>query len=173
MAPFRNSEVIPMSEVPGAGAIDKESNQEDTENPVVLVVDDEPLVADTLATILNRAGYKAVAAYGGERALELARATNPALVISDFAMPNMNGVELAMAVLKKAPDCGILLFSGHATVKDLTPAREAGYNFTLLTKPLHPDEMLKHVSRNLCSSLRAKAAHLCHAIAPGLMAETA
>jgi len=176
MAPFRNSEVVPLSDVPTAEFPDEttEDEKKSETGPVVLVVDDEPLVADTLAAILNRAGYKALAAYGGTRALELARAAKPSLVISDFAMPRMNGVELAMAVLKQTPDCGILLFSGHATVQDLAPARAAGHSFTLLTKPLHPEEMLRHVSRNLRGGPRAEThARFYPTMVPDLLAESA
>jgi DNA-binding NtrC family response regulator len=151
MAPFRNSEVIPLSEVPNAEFSDPTTKEEDRslEKPVVLVVDDEPLVADTLAAILMRAGYTVAKSYCGLKALELAQTTRLSLLISDIAMPKMNGVDLALAVLESSPDCGVLLFSGHATAKDLAPARDAGYDFTLLMKPLHPEEMLKHVSNTL------------------------
>jgi len=175
MAPFLNAEVVPMSEVPDPGASDQESNlQENTENPVVLVVDDEPLVADTLAAILNHAGYNAMTAYGGPGALEMASVTEPDLLISDFAMPNMNGVELALAVLKESPDCRILLFSGHATVHDLAPARKAGYTFTLLTKPLHPSQMLEQISRTLRRTTRSvQSSQLSAACMPDFLAESA
>jgi CheY-like chemotaxis protein len=140
----------------------------------VLVVDDEPLVADTLAMILSRAGYMTVKAYGGPSALELACSIRPALLISDVAMPEMNGVELAMAVVKHSPDCGILLFSGHATERDLAPAREAGHDFTLLPKPIHPAEMLEHVSRSLHSTGHAKSmTHPRPSIAVDTLAESA
>jgi DNA-binding NtrC family response regulator len=119
--------------------------------PVVLVVDDEPSVADSMAAILRLTGYAVVTAYSGESALELAIAMRPALLISDVAMPEMNGVELAIAVLANLPDCNVLLFSGHATHNDLASAREAGYDFTLLEKPLHPKEMLRQISESLRS----------------------
>jgi DNA-binding response OmpR family regulator len=177
MGPFVNSEVVPLSEVPTPEFTDDHRRHDDrsVKSPIVLVVDDEPLVADTLATILSRAGYMAVKAYGGLSALELAHSIRPALLISDVAMPEMNGVELAMAVLKKSPDCGILLFSGHATERDLAPAREAGHDFTLLSKPIHPREMLKHVSQSLHSAGHSKTTleHLHPSIAPATLAESA
>jgi DNA-binding NtrC family response regulator len=174
MAPFLNAEIVPLSEVPdiefSANALKHENRNVE---PVVLVVDDEPLVADSLAAILKLAGYTAVTAYSGLSALGLAISLRPALVISDVAMPQMNGVELAIAVLKQSPDCSVLLFSGHATVKDLAPAREAGYDLTLLSKPLHPEEMLKHVSKNLRNAKRSKTVgHLGSNIATGVLAES-
>jgi CheY-like chemotaxis protein len=154
MAPFGNAKIVPLSEVP---VIDRHDEQRTHDNrndagPMILVVDDEPSVADSMAAILKLVGYTVTTAYNGPSALELAIATPPALLISDFAMPGMNGVELAIAVLANLPDCNVLLFSGHATHNDLAPAREAGYDLTLLAKPLHPKEMLRQISESLRSS---------------------
>lgn len=176
MAPFRNSEVIPLSEVPNDELCDPTKNQDEQppEKPVVLVVDDEPLVADTLAAILSRAGYAVVKSYCGVNALKLAQTNRLSLLISDVAMPKMNGVELALAVLADSPDCGVLLFSGHATAKDLAPARNAGYDFTLLMKPLHPEEMLKYVSKSLhTSQTRRTRGYFAMNAVPDALAESA
>ncbi len=117
--------------------------------PKVLVVDDEKLVADTLSAILRHAGFSASAAYSGSSALDLAAKFVPALLITDVSMPQMNGVELAMTLVSEQPLCKVLLFSGHATSRDLLPAVDAGYEFPLLTKPMHPTELLLHVARTL------------------------
>ena len=59
------------------------------------------------------------------------------------------GVDLAMTLIKRIPECRVLLFSGHATLADLSGAREAGHDFPLLHKPVHPAELLKKVSKCL------------------------
>jgi CheY-like chemotaxis protein len=116
--------------------------------PVVLVVDDEWIIADTLVAILNRVGYAAVAAYDGESALQNALLIPPAMLITDVVMPGMSGIELAIAVTEVIPDCRILLFSGQAATSDLLEdARIHGHEFTILTKPVHPSDLLAHVSR--------------------------
>jgi CheY-like chemotaxis protein len=117
--------------------------------PVVLVVDDERIVADTLAMILGKAGFCAMKAYGAEEALALARFTPPTLLLTDVQMPGMSGVELALEVIRDWPECQVLLFSGHATPRDLAVAKAAGYNFPLLSKPLHPAELLDEISARL------------------------
>jgi CheY-like chemotaxis protein len=115
--------------------------------PVVLVVDDERLIADTLAAILEISGYAAMVAYDGLSALEMAKVIPPDLLISDVVMPGMSGVELAMALSQSLPDCKVLLFSGQAATLDLlSAARAAGHDFPALTKPVHPRVMLDHVS---------------------------
>jgi len=114
---------------------------------VVLVVDDEHLIADTLAAILMRSGYAAVAAYDGRSALEIARAIPPDLLITDVFMPGMSGIDLAIAMQAAIPDCKVLLFSGQASTVDLlTAAREQGHDFALLLKPVHPTELLARIS---------------------------
>jgi DNA-binding response OmpR family regulator len=145
MSPFLNSQVVPITEVPANDVVVAKA----LHRPVVLVVDDEPLVADTLGLILTQAGYTAMTAYDGVTALELASSLMPELLIGDVAMPGMNGVELALAMVTLRPACKVILFSGHATSADLVRAQDAGYDFPLLAKPLHPTEMLKRVSAML------------------------
>jgi DNA-binding response OmpR family regulator len=114
---------------------------------VVLVVDDERIIADTLGAILGSSGYTAITAYDGLSALEIASVIPPDLLITDVAMPGMGGIELAIALRESISDCNVLLFSGQATTVDLlATARAAGYDFTALTKPVHPTDMLARVS---------------------------
>ena len=102
----------------------------------VLIVDDEVRIADTLAAILNRSGFRTMVAYDGASALKIAQATPPDLLLSDVVMPGLGGVDLALAVRQSFPACKILLFSGQAATMDLLAgAREAGQTFTILEKP--------------------------------------
>ncbi len=115
--------------------------------PVVLVVDDERIIADTLTTILTRSGFAVMTAYDGVSALELARLVPPELLLTDCMMyPGMNGVQLGMAVANEVPDCRVLVFSGQAGTLDLLEmARERGHEFGLLPKPVHPTELLAKI----------------------------
>ena len=112
----------------------------------ILVVDDEPLIADTIVQILNRNGFIATAAYGGREAIDCARLTSPELILSDVLMPHIDGVEAAITIQKFLPATRIVLFSGQAaTVEILARARTRGYHFELLAKPLHPTQLIKHL----------------------------
>ena len=115
----------------------------DRPKPRVLVVDDERVIADTLATILNQAGYDASAVYSGIVAVERAKSVKPSLVISDVVMPDMNGIEAAIKIRAALPSCKILLFSGQASTADLLEeARQQGHEFEILAKPIHPQDLL-------------------------------
>jgi CheY-like chemotaxis protein len=111
--------------------------------PKVLVVDDEQVIADTLAKILNMNGYDASAVYSGLEAIESARELRPDLIISDVIMQDMDGIKAAIHIRDFLPSCKILLFSGQAATADLLEnARAQGHDFEILAKPVHPSELL-------------------------------
>jgi DNA-binding NtrC family response regulator len=112
--------------------------------PKILVVDDERLLADTTAAILGRAGFRAKTAYDGFAALDLMASFRAQYLLTDIMMPLMNGVELAIAVLKSYPGTKILLFSGQAGISEiLEESRICGFEFPLLAKPVHPSTLIK------------------------------
>ena len=146
MSPSLNSQVVPIAEVSQSDAVVHNGKY----RPVVLIVDDERVIADTLSIILKKNGFSTLTAYDGKSALEIARTTPPALLISDVVMPGMTGVELAIALTQTIPACKVLLFSGQAATVDLLEnARNAGYNFTTLVKPVHPTDILRRISECL------------------------
>jgi CheY-like chemotaxis protein len=111
--------------------------------PKVLVADDERVIADTLAIILNQAGFNATAVYSGEKAVELASSLRPDMLISDVMMPDLNGIDAAISIRRILPACKILLFSGQAATADLLDrARTQGHEFEILAKPVHPQDLL-------------------------------
>lgn len=111
--------------------------------PKVLVADDEQVIANTLAIILNQAGFEAKAVYSGESAVETIDEFQPNMLISDVIMTGMTGIEAAIKIREKLPTCKILLFSGQAATADLLEkARTQGHEFEILAKPVHPTDLL-------------------------------
>jgi CheY-like chemotaxis protein len=109
----------------------------------VLIADDEQVIANTLAIILNQAGFEARAVYSGEKAIEELGGFQPDMLISDVIMTGMTGIEAAIETRKKLPQCKILLFSGQAATADLLErARAQGHEFEILAKPVHPTDLL-------------------------------
>jgi CheY-like chemotaxis protein len=110
---------------------------------ITYVVDDERLIASTLAAILKNSGFAAVAYTNPLEALKAAESEAPALLISDVMMPEMTGIELAVRLKSLHPTCKVLLFSGQAATADLLQtARQDGHDFVLLQKPIHPKDLL-------------------------------
>jgi DNA-binding response OmpR family regulator len=114
--------------------------------PHIFVVDDEPLIAATLAAILQLHGYSATFFVSPRDALTAAQLKAPDLLISDVAMPGISGIDLAIQMKAQYPACKILLFSGQAAARDLLKdARNQGHDFLLIEKPVHPSAMLARV----------------------------
>jgi len=80
----------------------------------VLVVDDEPLVAQTLRRVLLAEGHTVELAEDGVKALAILQGNLPDLVITDFKLPGMDGMELAAAIKKLAPSLPIILLTAYA-----------------------------------------------------------
>ena len=109
----------------------------------VLFVDDERLIADTLAIIFSSQGYETRAVYSAEQALELISDWLPNLAIIDVRLPGMNGIDLAILLKAEYPDCRLSLFSGQASTSDLLElARQNGHSFDIIAKPVPPGEFL-------------------------------
>jgi CheY-like chemotaxis protein len=128
-------------------------------HPRVLVVDDEAVIADTLAEILCRSGFASIAAYDAAEALEMALLWPPELLITDVSLPKMSGVELAITIKRVYPECKILLFTGRASAAELVySAQRTGHAFTLLSKPVPPRDLLALVAERLGAGGSAQAA---------------
>lgn len=121
--------------------------------PTILVVDDQRMIADTTTMVLNQSGFRAECTYSGESALEMALKQKPNYLLTDIVMPGMNGVDLAICVQNQLPATVIVLLSGQAGITDLLrQAKDVGYEFNLLAKPIHPEKLLEY--------LKKKAPHL-------------
>jgi DNA-binding NtrC family response regulator len=113
---------------------------------VICVVDDEEQISKSLAMILHHKGFAVSSFTNSLKALEHVRATPTDLLISDVVMPQLSGIDLAIQVKKFCPACKILLFSGQAATADLLgAARSQGHNFHLLSKPIHPTDLLREI----------------------------
>ena len=123
--------------------------------PIVLVVDDNLIIADTLAIILNQSGFKATAVYSGEAAVQMAEDLKPVYLISDVQMCGMNGIETALRICEKLPGCRVLLFSGDPDAEAMLPRpRTNGPAFEFLKKPFHPKALLRRMGSTM--SVRAE-----------------
>lgn len=109
----------------------------------VLVVDDEMIIAESLADILRLEGFQAVAVSSGAAAVQWAQEFEVDTVICDIAMPVMDGFEVTRQIREVRPECRIILFSGHVAVHTmLASARAGGLEFEFLSKPTKPEVII-------------------------------
>src|ERR1035438_3346641 len=108
-------------------------------NNRVFVVDDEHVIAYTLALILRHEGFEAIPFTAPLEALRAVDSAPPDILVSDLVMPVLSGIELAVQVTERCPNCKVLLLSGQANSLDLLEdVRAKGHDFELLAKPMHP-----------------------------------
>jgi DNA-binding NtrC family response regulator len=120
--------------------------------PTVLIVDDEPNIRRVLAAVLTRDGYQVILADGGKDAVKKAK-NEPVLdvLITDFLMPDMNGLETLEAVRKYHGGVRALFISGHGTVRSAVEAMRLGA-FDYITKPFDVEQVRETVKRALKSA---------------------
>ncbi|HET9132451.1 MAG TPA: response regulator [Terriglobia bacterium] len=109
----------------------------------IIVVDDDSLIAESLADILNGEGFEVSAVFSGPDAIDWARRNQPDVLVSDVVMPGMNGIEAATSIREFLPQCRVILFSGQALTNNLlAEARAHGHTFEMLAKPVNPYSLL-------------------------------
>lgn len=114
---------------------------------LILVVEDDDDIRDYLVLRLERLGHDVVAAADGQSGLELAGRRRPDLVVTDWAMPRLTGIELC-AALREQPDASdvpILVITARSSETAEAEARAAGAN-DLMLKPFIPVELVRRVS---------------------------
>ena len=139
-------------------------------NPVrVLLVDDDPVLRETLSELLTNEGFRVTVAGSGEEAERLLLKANPSfdLVLTDLVMPGKSGMDVLRTALRVDPSCTVLVLSGFGSVREATEAMDQGA-YGMVTKPLHLDQF-RNILRRLMErieliherdSLRKRVAHL-------------
>lgn len=112
----------------------------------ILVVDDEPLVAETLTLVFRRHGFDAATAFNADQALVAVRQVKPDLVLCDIDMPGRDGISLMTDLTRELPECPILILTGF--YPSLNRVREyvttLRQEVSIVIKPCQPTELLRH-----------------------------
>jgi two-component system alkaline phosphatase synthesis response regulator PhoP len=109
----------------------------------ILVVDDEPRIAEICRDYLERAGFKVITAGNGADALALARTKQPDLVVLDLGLPKMDGLDVTR-VLRKHSNVPIIMLTARVEESDKLIGLELGAD-DYLTKPFSPRELVARV----------------------------
>jgi len=115
-------------------------------NPAILVVDDDPEILNLLWTIINSmaTGYTILTCTHGDMALEQAMQQPTPLLITDYNLPGMNGLQLTAALKARAPATRVVLISANITPDMERRARERAVDY-LVPKPFHVDPLIQIV----------------------------
>ena len=139
--PLAHGEVM----APAAAAAETTIVESEKKSLVIVVVDDDKLVRTNTKAMLEDFGHTVIAANSGATALDLIRKTSHVdLVITDQAMPQMTGMQLAAAIRVDWPNLPILLMSGYAELPSKTP-----FEVPKLAKPFSLDDLEYAVGRTM------------------------
>ena len=118
--------------------------------PKILLVDDEPDALEVLGFKLRQAGYNALLAKDGARAIALARDERPALIVIDLMLPEVDGLEVCK-ILRRDPNTAaipIIMLTARAAEMDRVLGLELGAD-DYVTKPFSPRELLLRIKKLL------------------------
>ncbi len=114
--------------------------------PLILCVDDDPDILAVLGRVLRRDGYELVLVDRPQDALAVLRARPVAVMVSDFEMPEMNGVELAVRARALSPETTRIMVTGQRGVDTALAGINQGEVFRFLHKPFEPDVLRREVA---------------------------
>jgi CheY-like chemotaxis protein len=92
----------------------------------ILIVDDEPQVAEVLARSLSRQGHRATVAHSGPEAIEHLAASQPDAMFLDVSMPGMSGLEVMAEVKRLRPSLAVVVITGHANAEEVERVKALG-----------------------------------------------
>ena len=117
----------------------------------ILVVEDEPAVRDMTTQLLKRAGYDVVAVGDGAEAIATAGLGQSFdVLVSDVVMPNLSGIDLAVEMMDRYPQLGVVLLSGY-TAETLDLERVTARGATFVPKPITSNQLLQAVLHAVAS----------------------
>jgi DNA-binding response OmpR family regulator len=119
-------------------------------NQHILIVDDEPFMLRHIEAALKQGGFTVASCRSGELALEWAAERPPLLVIMDFIMPGLDGLETLryMRVLPSLNSIPVIMLTDKGYAPTTLDAEECGVQ-AVLTKPFSPEQLLEEVKRLL------------------------
>lgn len=130
---------LPAANTPAA-SLSTEPPAVTDERPVILLVDDDPDVLVTTAAFLKQAGFAVLRAENGSAALaSLSNGARIAAIVSDYAMPGLNGIDLVAEVQAAQPDAAAVIITGYAELRGET---KAGPGIVTLYKPFQRQQLL-------------------------------
>jgi two-component system nitrogen regulation response regulator NtrX len=113
---------------------------------LVMIVDDEEGIRETLSGIFEDEGYETITAASGEEAIPLAKEVNPDIVLLDIWLAGMDGLQTMQALREYSRDLPVIVISGHASIELAVKATRIGA-YDILEKPLSMEKVLLTVYR--------------------------
>ena len=116
--------------------------------PLILIVEDEKILADSMALYLERHAYATAVAYAGEESLQLAEENSPDVMVVDIHLPGIDGLEVLRHLREVSPGTEVVMITAYASITTAVEAMKCGA-FHYLSKPLDLVDLCAVVAKAL------------------------
>lgn len=130
----------------------------DTQLVTIMLVDDQPIILRALRRVFRNEGYNILCASGADEALALLECAHCDLLITDYLMPEIDGIELIGKIKEKYPDLPCIMLTGHADFDIVSRAIRRGLLCKFALKPWSDNDLRKAVADALAATPRGCSA---------------
>src|SRR5438309_9095570 len=123
----------------------------------VLLVEDDPAIRSLSSEVCRRGGYEVVEVATGRSALESVRGQEPDLVLLDWVLPDLSGIEVCRELRRRGADCPIVMLTGRTSKVDVVVGLEVGAD-DYITKPFDARELAARLGAHLRRASMSPAA---------------
>lgn len=117
----------------------------------ILIIDDDVDICTLLKRFLERKEYEVITAFKGEEGVQKALETNVDLILTDFRLPDKDGLSIIKDIKAKKPQVPIIVITGYSDVNQAVKSIQLGA-FEYVTKPIYPEEILLKIKEALSST---------------------
>jgi two-component system, NtrC family, response regulator HydG len=141
----------------------------------VLIVDDDVSFSLTLKTFLSRHGFEPSEAFSSQKALENIALNRYDVILTDYRLPDKDGIELLKIIKEKSPSSLVILMTAYADIRMAVKAIKFGA-YEYVAKPVNPDELLDHIDNGLkkmstISAVKENGKSTVSATSPAILSE--
>ena len=122
----------------------------------ILIIDDDEIILIMLSSLLRKSGYDPITASDGESGLIMAKNRKPDLVITDYSMPGISGLDVVQDLARSNPGLPVIMLTAHGDVSLTIKSIQAGvYDF--IEKPINPKELIETIKNGIQVSNQSKS----------------
>lgn len=122
----------------------------------ILVIDDDEIILLLLTNLLKKSGYDVFTATDGDSGLIIARNRHPDLVITDYKMPGLSGLDVVKELAKSNPGVPVIVLTAHGDVSVTIKSIQAGA-YDYIEKPIQPKELLEVIKNGIQASVQSRS----------------
>lgn len=122
----------------------------------ILIIDDDDFIRKMLASVIQKAGFDVIEAPDGETGLKYVELKNPDLVVTDFKMPGISGLEVLTELVRSHPELPVIMLTAYGDVSLTIKAIQSGA-YDYIEKPIKNRELIEAIHNGIQASIQSKS----------------